>query len=76
MRRWQAMLAASLGWALVLGWAALHGPVDTVALRVGGVLGLPPAGFVAATLIFPALLAGATLLAAGPRQPIWRTDER
>ena len=69
IRRWQAMAAASVGWALVLGWAALHGPVGTVALRVGGVLGLPPAGFVAVTLLFPALLAGATLMAAGPRSP-------
>lgn len=54
-----SMAGAALGWALLLGWAALHGPAEAVARRVGGALGLPSWGFVLLTLAVPALLAGA-----------------
>ena len=50
-------LGAASGWALLLAWDAAHGPVGTVARRVGGVFMLPGWGFVALTLLFAALLA-------------------
>ena len=62
-------LGAASGWALVLGWAAAHGPVGTVARRVGGVFLLPGWGFVGLTLLFAALLA-ATAAAAARRARI------
>ena len=64
-----SMAGAALGWALLLGWAALHGPVEAVARRVGGVLDLPPWGFVLLTLAAPALLAGAAAAAVRPAHP-------
>jgi hypothetical protein len=57
-------LGAALGWALLLAWAAVDGPVGTVARRVGGVFLLPGWGFVALTLIFAALLAASAAIAA------------
>jgi hypothetical protein len=51
-------LGAASGWALLLAWDAAHGPVGTVARRVGGVFLLPGWGFVGLTLLFAALLAG------------------
>jgi hypothetical protein len=59
-------LGAASGWALLLVWGAAHGPVSTVARRVGGVFHLPGGGFVGLTLVFAALLA-ATAAAAGRR---------
>ncbi|HUR93022.1 MAG TPA: hypothetical protein VMY76_00465 [Gemmatimonadales bacterium] len=60
--RWSSarscMLGAALGWAGLLGWTAVRGPVDLVARRVGGVLELPVWGLPLLTLVFPALLAG------------------
>jgi hypothetical protein len=53
-------LGAASGWALLLAWDAAHGPVGTVARRVGGVFMLPGWGFVALTLLFAALLAATT----------------
>jgi ABC-type enterobactin transport system permease subunit len=50
-------LGAASGWALLLAWDAAHGPVGTVARRVGGVFMLPGWGFVGLTLLFAALLA-------------------
>ncbi len=58
-------LGAASGWALLLVWDAAHGPVGTVARRVGGVFLLPGWGFVGLTLLFAALLAGAAAAAAG-----------
>jgi len=63
------MAGAALGWALLLGWAAWHGPVGLVARRVGGALDLPPWGFALLTLIFAALLAGTASRAAKPSLP-------
>jgi hypothetical protein len=63
------MLGAALGWGLLLGRTALEGPVDLVALRAGGVLDLPGWRLIAATLLFPALLAGAAARVAQPAPP-------
>jgi len=63
------MAGAALGWALLLGWTAWHGPAGLVAGRVGGALDLPAWGFVLLTLIFAALLAGAASRAAKPSLP-------
>jgi hypothetical protein len=60
------MLGAALGWGLLLGWTALEAPVDLLARRVGGVLELPGWGLFVATLLFPALLAGAAARVARP----------
>jgi hypothetical protein len=50
-------LGAASGWALLLALDAAHGPVGTLARRVGGVFQLPGWGFVGLTLLFAALLA-------------------
>jgi hypothetical protein len=60
---------AASGWALLLAWDAAHGPVGTVARRVGGVFLLPGWSFVGLTLLFAALLAAAAA-AAARRAPI------
>ena len=52
-------LGGALGWGAILGWSARHGPVLAVATRMSAALDLPPWGFAAASLIFPALLAAA-----------------
>ena len=62
-------LGAASGWALLLAWDAAHGPVGTVARRVGGVFLLPSWGFVGLTLLFAALLA-MTAAAAASRDHI------
>lgn len=63
------MLGAALGWALLLGWAAVEAPVVLVARRVGGVLQLPAWGLLLVTLLFPALLAGAAARGTRPSPP-------
>ena len=60
------MLGAALGWGLLLGWTALGSPVELLARRAGGVLELPGWGLLVATLLFPALLAGAAARVAQP----------
>ena len=54
-----AVVGAAAGWgALVaLGWPQGH--VLALAHTLSSTLGLPPWGFIAATVVFPALLAGA-----------------
>jgi hypothetical protein len=64
-----AMAGAAIGWALLLGWDALHGPAAVLARRAGGAMGLPPWGFLVLTLLFPALLAGAAAQMARPAVP-------
>jgi hypothetical protein len=54
----RAMIGAALGWALLFGWTALHGPIGPLARRAGGLIGLPGWGLVLVTLFFPAALAG------------------
>lgn len=51
--------AAALGWALLLIWIGLQGPVWSVAQRVGPILSLSGWLLVALTFIFPGVLAGA-----------------
>ena len=52
-----AALCAALGWATLLILDVVKGPVDTMATRLGGVMGVPPFVLLLLTLIFPALLA-------------------
>lgn len=52
-------LAASVGWALLIGVMAMRGPVMTVASVLGGILPVGTLGILALTLLYPALLAGA-----------------
>jgi hypothetical protein len=58
-------LGAASGWALLLAWDGAHGPIGTLARRVGGVFMLPGWGFVGLTLLFAALLAAAGAAVAG-----------
>jgi len=60
------MLGASAGWLALLGVAALSGPVPAVAAVFSAVLQLPRWGFLLATLLFPAALAGAAALLTRP----------
>jgi hypothetical protein len=53
----QAALSGGVGWAGLLLMTGLRGPVLEVARRLGGVMHLPTAALLAATLAFPALLA-------------------
>lgn len=53
----EAGVGAALGWAGVLAWSAPPGPLWHLAMRAGGVFGLPGWAFVAATLVFAGLLA-------------------
>jgi hypothetical protein len=59
-------LGAALGCAALLGWRAIHGPALALATQMSAVLSLPRWGFLAATLIYPALLAGAAALMLRP----------
>jgi hypothetical protein len=54
----RGMIGAAIGWALLLGWTALHGPIGPMARRAGGLFQLPGWAFVLVTLLFPAALAG------------------
>jgi hypothetical protein len=60
---------AALGWALLLGIAAVQGPVDSVARRVGPIFGLPWWGFLLLALAFPAMLAATAVQVARPPFP-------
>lgn len=66
---WVCAVGAALGWALLLGWDATHGPVGTAARRVGGVFLLSGWGLGGLTLLFAALLAASAAVAAR-RAPI------
>jgi hypothetical protein len=59
-------VGAALGSAALLLWGAAHGPLVPFALRMSSVLSLPRAGFPAATLAWPAFLAGAAALMVRP----------
>jgi hypothetical protein len=61
-----AAAGAALGWGAILLWGAAHGPVPALAARMSTVLSLPRGGFLAATLVWPALLAGAAALLVKP----------
>lgn len=49
---------AALGWGVLLAWTAVHGHVFVLAQKVGPIFHLPAWGLIAATILFPALLAG------------------
>ena len=61
-----AIVGAAAGWSalVALGW--IHGHVPALARTLSAALGLPAWGFLAATLLFPALLAGAAALLVKP----------
>jgi hypothetical protein len=59
-------MGATLGWAILLAWNARYGPIATLATSVSAVLELPKWGFLAVTLAFPALLAGAAAMLLKP----------
>jgi hypothetical protein len=63
----RAMIGAALGWALLLGWTALHGPIGPIARRAGGLFRLPGWGLVLVTLLFPTVLAGLVAVILGRR---------
>jgi hypothetical protein len=60
------VLGAALAWLVLVGAAALHGPVPALAARLSAVLQLPRWGFLAATGVFPGLLAGMAALLVKP----------
>ena len=65
-----AALCAAGGWATLLILDAVKGPVDTMATRLGGVMGVPAFVLLLLTLIFPALLAwSAAALVSSLRRP-------
>jgi hypothetical protein len=66
----RAMIGAALGWALLLGWTALHGPIAPMARRAGGLFRLPGWGFLLVTLLFPAALAGLVAVILGRRSAV------
>jgi micrococcal nuclease len=61
----EASAGAALAWALLLGVSAVQGEAARVAVRVGGVFGLPGTAFTAITIVFGALLAGTAAAFAG-----------
>lgn len=63
------MLGAALGWVALLGLGMRYGPVAAVAWCLSAALELPRWGFLAATIVFPALLAGAAALLVKPASP-------
>ena len=54
-----AILGAAAGWGALVGLGWLQGHVPALAHMLSSTLGLPSWGFLAATLLFPTLLAGA-----------------
>jgi hypothetical protein len=57
-------LGAAVGWALLVAWDGVRGPVSTLARRAGGVFHLPGWAFVLITLLFAALLGATAAMAA------------
>lgn len=51
-----ASFAAGLGWALLLGWTAILGPMWSLAARTSGVMGVPSVVMIFLTLMFPMAL--------------------
>ena len=65
-----AGVAAALGWMLLLGVAALQGPMGQVSRMVGGVLSVPGWVPLALTAVFPAGLAAASARVSGALMPL------
>ncbi len=73
----RAAVDAALGWAAILVLLAVRGdPVGTLAVRLGGAMGVPVVGLVAATLAFPALLASCAAWLAAQIPTPRRRDSR
>ena len=81
-RAWQAALAATEGWLLLLVFDTLSGPMARVASTLSGAMAIPAPLLLLATLLFPALLAGSVavvaaelgILLAKPDMPVPRTS--
>lgn len=65
-----AAMGALAGWAVLLVWAALSGPVWVLADQLGGVMKIPRVLLLAITLSFPALLAWATTTTVAALSPL------
>jgi hypothetical protein len=52
-----AAAGAAIGWAALLAWIALRGPLVPLASQLGGVMGIPAVVLPAVTLFYPAVLA-------------------
>jgi hypothetical protein len=67
-----AALCAAAGWATLLVLDVVKGPVDTMASRLGDVMGVPAFVLLLLTLVFPALLAwsAAALVSSLRRRPV------
>ena len=63
-------LCAMGGWGTLLLLDAAKGPVGNMAVRLGGVMGVPAAGLYAITLLFPALLAWCAAALVSVRSPV------
>lgn len=62
---WTAAGAASLSWALLLGWTAMSGHIQSLADIVAAVFGLPSPLVYIVTLLFAAVTAGLAAVTAG-----------
>lgn len=60
-----AAAGAGLAWGMLLGWAALRGPVGRVAELTASVVGASAWVMLAATIAFPMMLAMAAATVAG-----------
>ena len=52
-----AALAAAVGWAGLLAWIAIRGPLADLGRQLGGIFGVPGAVLPIVTLLYAALLA-------------------
>ncbi len=57
--------AAGLSWVVLLGWAAVQGPVLGVANTLGATVSLPGWGVLLLAVVFPTVLAGSAAGVAG-----------
>ena len=70
-----AALAAGTAWLLLLGWAAVQGPVGSLATKVGGVMGLPGTVLLAITPAYAMIVVGSgAYVAAAVLRTIRPTD--
>ncbi|MEO7712775.1 MAG: hypothetical protein ABIV10_07650 [Gemmatimonadaceae bacterium] len=66
---WRVAAAASVAWGALLAADGVVGPLGHVATMLGGVTGVPAAGILVLTLVFPAALAwSAATIAAESRR--------
>jgi len=68
----EAALAAALGWAALLVWDALRGPLAALASRLGATMQVPPAALILVTLLLAAALAWSAATLAGQLAPAGR----